>query len=88
MKKLILVTVFILISMNLFSKELKINNQLMFTDNWYTASTFDEVGSFEINISDGWNLDSSVFYNENNEKVTESYLYKIKIFLKSKKIKS
>jgi len=79
MKKLILVTVFILISMNLFSKELKINNQLMFTDNWYTASTVDEVGSFEINISYGWNLDSSVFNNENNAKVAESYLYKIKI---------
>ena len=80
MKKKILLMAFILVSINAFPKTLKLNSQLMFTDNWYTSNTFDEEGSFEITIPDGWNLDSTVFYNEKNEKVAEgSFLYKIEI---------
>ena len=80
MKKKILLMAFILVSINAFPKTLKLNSQLMFTDNWYTSNTFDEEGSFEITIPDGWNLNSTVFHNEKNEKVAEgSFLYKIEI---------
>lgn len=82
MKKKILLMAFILVSINAFPKNLKLNSQLMFSHNWYTANPLDEEGSFEINIPDGWNLDSTVFYNEKNEKVAEGmgrFLYKIEI---------
>lgn len=82
MKKKILLMAFILVSINAFPKNLKLNSKLMFSDNWYTANTLDEEGSFEINIPDDWNLDSTVLYNEKNEKVAEGigyFLYKIEI---------
>lgn len=82
MEKKILLIAFILVSINAFSENIKLTSQLMFTDNWYTANTFYEESSFEINIPDSWSLKSTVFYNEKKEKVAEGigyFLYKIEI---------
>ena len=81
MKKIIFtLNFFLLLNISIFSQSRKIDNELMFTNNWYTANTIDEIGTIEIIIPNNWNISDSVIYDENDEKIAEGagyFLYKI-----------